>query len=428
MHSISSSAASWLLFGVIVGQATTGQSQAIENTALFTQVAAIKSIAPTRSGNGGEYTSRSGASLIQLNDNKDVAAVAMYGCRTVFWDLKRNVAIGGPTKQAGDAGAIGFIANSNLAYIADWNNLHLWKQKTALIDAEGFPHRLREDSVMGPAVSPDGKVLVTRPEMNSLRFWNLETRKSIGPEHVHQGMVSMLQFSADNKWGFSRAGSLSVWDPKTGEQVAGPIRNDIYTTAYLPERQHLVTFTHDNKDPFSKSKVEIRSGTSHWATVRQFDLPGQARDAEWIDPDRLLVLATELGKKYNTVAFVVHLAQDTATFDVLFRTDDRIHDFTLSEDRHHLVTISTEKVSCWKMGVTKPKWESRWSGKYWQKHVFGTNPHWVLAHGRGDDAIAYSIEDGSELWRKKKCYPCEDGWRLSSGGRQRRSRDLVLVS
>ena len=402
MHSISRLAASCVLVSAIGGQTATGQSQADGTTAPFKQVAAIKSLDHARPRNGGEYSYITGARLIQLNDRKDIAAIAMYGCKTVFLDLKTKATIGEPTRQSGDAGAIGFIPNSDLAYIADWNNLQFWDQKTALRSGEGFPHQLREDSVIGPAVSHDGKFLVTRNEMNSLQFWNLENGKSIGPEQVHDSMVSKLQFSVDDKWYFSCAGPLSIWNPKTGERVAGPIRNNIYTTAYLPAHQYLVTFEHDRKDPSSKSKVMIRSGTSDWSTVRQFELPGQARDAQWIDQDRLLVVGTEVGEKYKTVAFVVHLDQETPRFDVLYNRDYRIFDFAITRDRQHLVTISIGKISCWRLGDSKPKWENTWTGRHGRKRVFGSDSDWVMAHATGEDAIAYSIEDGTELWRKKE--------------------------
>ena len=402
MHSTLTLVAWFVVVSAVVGQTTDRQSQADGKTGTpFNKVAVIKSL---------DHPRNPGAHLIQLNGKKNIAAVAMYGCKTVFWDLKTNAAIGEPTQQSGDAGAIGFIPNSNLAYIADWNNLQVWNQKTALPSGEGFPHELREDTVMGPAISPDGKFLVTRNEMTSLRFWKLETRKGIGPEHVHDSEVSQLQFSADSKWCFARAGSLSIWNPMTGERVAGQIRNNIYTTAYLPTRQHLVTFEHDRKDPSSKSKVMIRSGTSDWSIVRQFELPGQARGAEWIDQDRLLVVGTEVGEKYKTVAFVVHLDHETPGFDVVHNSDYRIFDFAITKDRQHLVTISIGKVSCWRIGDTKPKWENAWTGKFWRKRVFATDSDWVMAHARGEDAIAYSIEDGTELWRKKEViYANTDG-------------------
>jgi len=422
VHSILTFVASSVVVVAIVGQTATGQSEADEKTGTpFKNVAVIKTL---------DHPYHPGARLIQLDDNKEIAAVAMYGCKTFFWDLKTNAAIGEPTRQSGDAGAIGFIPNSDLAYTADWSDLKLWDKKTASRSGEGFPHQLREDSVIGPAVSHDGKFLVTRNEMNSLQFWDLETGKSIGPEHVHDNEVSEIQFSADNKWCFCRAGwPLSIWNPKTGERLAGPIRNNIYTTAYLPTRQHLVTFEHDHKDPSSKSKVIIRSGKSDWSTVRQFELPGQARDAQWIDEDRLLVVGTEEGEEFKTVAFVVHLNHETPRFDVVFNSDYRIFDFAITKDRQHLVTISIGKVSCWRIGDAKPKWENKWAGKFWRKRVFGTDSDWVMAHARGEDAIAYSIEDGAELWRKKDViYANTDGdhilvtdkygaevWRWSAG-------------
>lgn len=387
---------------MVTSQMVAAQSKADGKPAMsFTRVAMIESKPPPSS---------SGAHLIQLNDKKDIAAVAMYGCKTVFWNLKTNAAIGEPTQQSGDAGAIGFITNSNLAYTADWDSMQIWNQETALKSGKSIPHRLREDSVLAPAISPNGKVLVTRNKMNSLRFWNLETQKSIGPEHTHESMVSKIQFSADNKWCFSRANTLSIWNPMTAELVAESIRNNVYSTAYLPARQYLVTFEHDRKDPFSKSEIMIRSGAADWRPVRQFELPGQAQRAEWIDQHRLLVIGTEVGEKFKTVGFVVHLNQLTPKFELVFKYEYPISDYAITKDRQHLVIISRRKVSCWKIGETKPKWERAWTGKHWRKQVFSTDPDWVMAHALGENAIAYSIKDGKELWRKREViYANTDG-------------------
>ena len=380
---------------VTSGQTSSETSQRDENTGAvgFERIAEIP--AP-------EHPQFPGARLIYLNGPKDTAAVAMYGCKTVFWDLKGNQAIGEPTKQSGDAGAIEFVPNTELVYIADWNNLQVWNYKTAKRHGQGFPHQLREDTVLGPAVSPDGQRLVTRSKMESLQFWNVETEESIGSEDVQDCVVSKLEFTADSKWCFSRAGNLVIWNAKTGERVAGPMRNNIYATPYLPAKQYLATFEHDHKNPFSRSEVMIRSGASGWSKVRQFQLPGQAGNAEWIDEDRLLVVGTEVGEKFKTVAFIVHLDHETPRFDVLSNPVYRISDFAITKDRKHLVTISSSQVSCWKIGDVKPKWEKPWLGSFWRKKVSGSDSDWVMAHARGEDAIAYSIEDGKELWRKKE--------------------------
>ena len=74
---------------MVTSQMVAAQSKADGKPAMsFTRVAMIESKPPPSS---------SGAHLIQFNDKKDIAAVAMYGCKTVFWNLKTNAAIGEPT-------------------------------------------------------------------------------------------------------------------------------------------------------------------------------------------------------------------------------------------------------------------------------------------------------------------------------------------
>jgi WD40 repeat protein len=383
---------SWLFTGIAAAQTSTTPLHKDEPARLrFEKIASIKAL---------DHPRNPGAHLVTVNQTKDTAAVAMYGCRTVFWNLKENQPVGEPTRQSGDVGAIAFIPNSDLVSIADWNNLQVWNYRTAKRNGEGYEHTLREDSVMAPAVSHDGTRLVTRSQMKSLQFWNLKTQQSIGPEHEQNALVSKLQFTADSRWCFSKSGSLFIWNPRTGKPAAGPITNNIYATAYLPEKQYLATFEHDWKNVLSQSRVTIRSGAAGWKTVRQLQLPGQAKDAEWIDEDRLLVVGRQPGEKFKTVAFIVHLDQEKPRFDLIVNSENRIFDYAISPDRRHLVTISMSKVSCWKIGDPSPKWEQPWSGSFWRKRVSCTDSNWVLAHARGEDAIAYSIEDGTELWRK----------------------------
>jgi len=102
---------------MVTQQMLAAQSHAADKPAMaFERLAMIESNPQSRTP---------GARLIELNENKDIAAVAMYGCKTVFWNLKTNAAIGEPAQQSGDAGAIGFITNSNLAYTADWDSMQL---------------------------------------------------------------------------------------------------------------------------------------------------------------------------------------------------------------------------------------------------------------------------------------------------------------
>ena len=99
----------------------------------------------------------------------------------------------------------GFVPKSNLAYLVSWGDgVQFWDTRTHTRSGDYIPHELREDTTIGPALSPSGKVMVTRSQLNHLQFWNIETRKPITKEIKQAGTVYGMEFSSDGKWFFSK--------------------------------------------------------------------------------------------------------------------------------------------------------------------------------------------------------------------------------
>lgn len=83
-----------------------------------------------------------------------------------------------------------------------------------------------EDSILALVWSPDGKMIITSSSDGSIRFRDAETLNPTGVIDHQPDWVEALGISADgNLLGAGRYnGSLSLYNPRTFKQVAGPLR------------------------------------------------------------------------------------------------------------------------------------------------------------------------------------------------------------
>ena len=251
-----------------------------------------------------------------------------------------------------------------------------------------------------PAVSPDGKVMVTVLE-NGVRYWNLRTFKPITPAIKYKSKVYGLKFSADGKWFFcrNRAG-LTVRDPKTGKLLAGPFATVVHgnSSIYSATTQKLATFENKSrKDDVWSSEAVIRSGKA-WSKERRIKLDGHVREAHWVDDSHLLIVGDHrvpgrratYGRK---LVYLVSLAMP-AKVTTLVR-DIWIPAVRVAPDRKHIIIHSREETICWKVGNEKPAWS-----KFEKAHSYFGNGNWFLLQ-EGTTSVVYSLSSGKELWRRE---------------------------
>ena len=85
----------------------------------------------------------------------------------------------------------------------------------------------------------------------------------------------------------------SIWrsgSQKPATLVAGPLRHDVYSFAYSPKNNQVVTFQNNAKEEeVWRSELVIRSGKA-FAAVTRVQLDGHAREAMWIGDTHLLVV------------------------------------------------------------------------------------------------------------------------------------------
>ncbi len=297
----------------------------------------------------------------------------------------------------------GFVPKSNLAFEVSWGTgVRFWNTRTHTPSGDYMPHALREDTTILPAVSPDGKVMVTRSQLDHLQFWNIETRQPITEEIKQPGMVSSMRFSADGKWFFSRArGGLSIRDPRTGDLVVADIRHDASGYAYLSASKQLLTVQNDHDDESGwHSELVIRGGKA-FAERRRIEMDGQAQKAAWIDKSHILVVGRnpDLRSNERETLYVVTLSDNKTDVRTLLHYN-WIREAVVAPDRTHFVVRTREETSCWKVGDREPVWTQ--TGDHLVS--FGDRD-WVLFHN--GPAVAYSLADGSELWRGEDVRLCK---------------------
>lgn len=119
-----------------------------------------------------------GGRVAEISKDGKTLIAAFYGSRAQLFDLAKQQPVTKPIPTSGD-GEVGFV-NNNIAYTADWDSVRLWNTKNGSPIGQPLPHVLREDTIIAPAISPDGKRLVTRSTMTSLLLWNVETQTRVG--------------------------------------------------------------------------------------------------------------------------------------------------------------------------------------------------------------------------------------------------------
>ena len=302
--------------------------------------------------------------------------------------------------QLPDSTTFGFVPGSALAYQVQWGDgVRFWDTRTHTVSGDYLPHELREDTTIGPAVSPDGKVMVTRSKLDHLRFWDIETRQPITPEIKQAGTVYGMAFSSDGKWLFCKTHKqLTIWESDTGKLAAGPLSHNIYSFAYSRNNNQLVTLqNNDEQEDVWRSELVIRSD-DRFAEVGRLALEGHARQASWVDESHLLVVADNkmpgdegpysYGRK---LIYLVSLAPDNPQVSTLMRRN-WISNVHVAPDGGYFIIRTRQETSCWKVGQPKPVWSQPGNHLVY----FGDND-WVLLHD--GPVIAYSLSSGNQIWR-----------------------------
>ena len=126
-------------------------------------------------------------------------------------------------------------------------SLSAWQRLHPELEAV-FSHA---EGVIGVAVSPDGKTVLTGCKDNTARLWDCATGQPIGASLTHRGMVQAVAFSPDGKTVVTGSwdGTARIWNATTGQPLGQPIRHPgpVQAVAFRPDGKAMLTGCQDYK-------------------------------------------------------------------------------------------------------------------------------------------------------------------------------------
>jgi WD40 repeat protein len=112
-----------------------------------------------------------------------------FGSETQLWDLTTGFPRGTPRNHAGDVVSAAISPDGKFVLTGDWDGAKVWDVATGELRYEMLAHEVREDTVVGPVISPDGRTIATRSPLEGLRLWNSDNGKSRSESLPHGDVV-----------------------------------------------------------------------------------------------------------------------------------------------------------------------------------------------------------------------------------------------
>ncbi len=343
-------------------------------------------------GHPGEGARRfSGGREIEWSKNGKRLMVAFYTSRAQMFDLEVKKPIAPAFRTSGD-GQVGFI-NNEIAYTADWTSVRLWNSKTGQQIGKPIPHELREDTIIHPAVSPDGKYIATRTTMKSFQIWDAATLQPISREHQLESVIGSLRFSTDNKLLFVRAGGqLYVNNSKSGELAAGPFKTG-WKFYYFPKQKTLITTERAGEGP---TQLVIRStGQSEWPEVHRSKIAGRLKQIVPLNDNQFFLQATNAD--YTPELFTFSMESPDVRTQV--KSDsDRAFGLIVTDDKRRWICSNIRNISCQEFGESEPVWEIKIPASGYDYRLFSFGREHFIIHDKQDQLRVHKISDGSQIW------------------------------
>lgn len=334
-----------------------------------------------------------GGRQVAVSKDGRTLIVAFYGSSAQLFDLATGMAICDPLRTAGD-GEVGFV-NNDIAYTADWEWLRLWDAKTGHAIGDPIAHELREDTIISPAVSPDGTYIATRNTMNSYQIREVASGKIVGESDSGDSSVHRLQFSADGRALLARRGrSLDVINPQDGSALIPPVA--FVSTFDTLSDGRLLTVERRGED---RQSLTARSKTGQ--LIGRTVLPGKLKRVRELADGRLLIQTTK--SDYSPKLFITSLP-DLAQREQLKPEVDRAFALLLPESGKHWICSNIHDVSCLKFGQQKPVWKLKYPRNGYDQKLSLLGADHLVIHERwgqpGNITSCHKISDGTKLWEQ----------------------------
>lgn len=337
----------------------------------------------------GEQRFSGGRELAFSQDGKRLIA-AFYTSRAQLFDLEVRKQVAPPFRTSGD-GQVGFV-NSETAYTADWTSLKMWNSKTGQQIGQSIPHELREDSIIHPAISPDGKRLATRTTMKSFQVWDTATQQPISQEQELESEIRSLRFSTDNELLFARAGGqLYVHHSETGKRVAGPLPTG-WQFYYFPKQEMLVTTVRAGE---GLNELVVRSTTAEWTEIHRSRIAGRLKKIVPLDDRQLLVQATNSDYTPELFTFSIESPEKRTQLKL---NADRAFDLIVTNDKRRWISSNIRNIRCQEFGEFVPVWEIKIPESGYDYRLFPFDRENFIIHEKQGFLRVHKISDGSQIW------------------------------
>ena len=163
-----------------------------------------------------------------------------------LWDLTTGLPVGQPIFQGSDVFSAQFSPDSRFALLGNWGSASVVDVATGEERYRSLPHDMREDTVVAPVLSPDGRTIATRSPLDAIRLWDAETGEARGEPLSLGKIVWRMVFSPDSKRVAALSGSIArVLDVDTAQPLGEPLAaTDV---AFHPEKSVIAVCRKDSK-------------------------------------------------------------------------------------------------------------------------------------------------------------------------------------
>jgi WD40 repeat protein len=284
--------------------------------------------------------------------------------------------------QAGSVYSVAFSPDGKLlASAGDDNTIRLWDPHTR--QPIGEPLRGHTGGVFSVVFSPDGKMLASTGDDYSVRLWDTASRQPLGgPMLGHTRAGASVAFSPDGKMLASGGygGAVRLWDVATrrewGEPLAGH-QEAVRSVAFSPDGKMLASGSEDKT-------VQLWDISASRPAGRPFKiLPGAVEGLAFSPNGRTLAAAV------SQEIVLLDLASRQSIGEPLTGHTSPIHTVAFSPDGRVLASGSDQTVRLWDVANRVA------IGEPLKGHL---NPVWCVAFSPNGHVLASASSDTIGLW------------------------------